>query len=168
MKLQRRSWSRFRPFVVWVGTVLIVGFAGQLLAAPRAAEASANPASVEVVAAPNPYADASDEALTKFAARWDDLDADQRRALLAEVKMRMARQGSSGGVLRIRLQRRYGTIVRRGRATIRIKVRPVLKARQEFGVGFEQRTAQASPAQASKEQGSKEQAVPVIKVTDPN
>ncbi len=97
MKLQRRSWRRFRPFVVWVGAVLIVGFAAQLSAAPRAAEANANPTSVDVVAAPNPYADASDEALTKFAAQWDELEADQRRALLAEVKMRMARQGSSGG-----------------------------------------------------------------------
>ena len=163
MKLQRRSWRRFRPFVGSVGAVLLVVFAGQLLAAERAAEASANATSVDVVAAPNPYADASDEALTKFAAQWDELNADQRRALLAEVKMRMARQGSSGGVLRIRLQRRYGTVIRRGRATIRIEVRPVLKARQEFGEGFEQRTAEAPSAQ-----GSKEQAVPVIKVTDPN
>ncbi len=163
MKLQRRSWRRFRAFAVSVAVVLAVAFAGQLSAAGRGAEASANATSVDVVAAPNPYADASDEALTKFAAQWDELEADQRRALLAEVKMRMARQGSSGGVLRIRLQRRYGTVIRRGRATIRIEVRPVLKARQEFGVGFEQRTAEASSAQASKEQ-----AVPVLKVTDPN
>ncbi len=159
MKLQRRSWRRFRPFVVSVGAVLLVVFAGQL----SAAEAGANPALVDVVAAPNPYADVSDEALTKFAAEWDQLDADQRRALLAEVKMRMARQGSSGGVLRIRLQRRYGAVVRRPRATLRIELRAVPKARQEFGVGFEQRTAQASSAQLSKEQ-----AAPVIKVTDPN
>ncbi len=103
-------------------------------------------------AAGNPYADRSDEELTALAANWDSLDKLQRRALLTEMKLRMARRGNNGqGVIHIRTERRYGRIIRQadGRV-IRIEtqvvhVRPLdsenPSARQGFGVGFERRVA---------------------------
>jgi len=99
------------------------------------------------------YADASDEQLTALAARWDSLGAAQRRALLSEVKMRMARSqglakgGSANGVLRIRLTRRYGTVPHgrtAGQLHFRLEARPANA--EEFGVGFEQRAGQPQAA----------------------
>ncbi|MDZ7668890.1 MAG: hypothetical protein U5Q16_05525 [Gammaproteobacteria bacterium] len=104
-------------------------------------------------AAGNPYGDRSDKELTALAANWDSLDKLQRRALLTEMKLRMARRGSNDGqgVIHIRTERRYGRIIRQadGRV-IRIEtqvvhVRPLdsenPSARQSFGVGFERRVA---------------------------
>jgi hypothetical protein len=99
----------------------------------------------------NRYESRSDEELTVLAADWDSLDRHQRRALLTEMKLRMARNGKRNPVIHIRTERRYGRLIRQsdGRV-IRIEtqvvhVRPVdpedLKARQSFGVGFEQRVA---------------------------
>ncbi|MFM7120014.1 MAG: hypothetical protein ACKOZX_07165, partial [Gammaproteobacteria bacterium] len=121
-----------------------------------ATSASATPASVtpDPVGAIEPtYANSSNEALTALAARWDTLDVHERRALLTEVRRRMALQGASSpsGVLQIRTERRYGRIIRQpdGRL-IRIEtkvvhVRPATESealasqRAGFGVGFEQR-----------------------------
>lgn len=102
-----------------------------------------------VLAAENVYRQHSDEQLTALAADWDSLDRHERRALLTEMKLRMARNGERENVLHIRTERRYGRLIRKsdGRV-IRIEtqvvhVRPVnpedLKERQSFGVGFEQR-----------------------------
>lgn len=86
---------------------------------------------------PVSYVDVSDEQLTALAARWDELAVAERRALLSEVKMRMARrQTGTNGVLSIRLTRRYGAVPQ-GQLRIRLGTGPA-KAR-EFGVGFEQR-----------------------------
>ncbi|MFW6093344.1 MAG: hypothetical protein ACODAC_05165 [Pseudomonadota bacterium] len=93
----------------------------------------------------------SDEELTALAAQWDSLNQHQRRALLTEMKLRMAGNGESKGV-RIRTERRYGRIIRQsdGRV-IRIEtqvvhVRPIdedslSESRHAFGVGFEHRLA---------------------------
>ena len=108
-------------------------------------------AALPVVAAENRYERHSDEELTALAADWDSLDRHQRRALLTEMKLRMARTGKRGEVIHIRTERRYGRLIRQsdGRV-IRIEtqvvhVRPVnpedLKARHSFGVGFEHRLA---------------------------
>ena len=108
------------------------------------------------------YVDASDEQLTALAARWDDLTAVERRALLSEVKMRMARSSGSAsgrgakGVLSIRLTRRYGAVPQgrtAGRLHIRVGKGPANA--KEFGVGFEQRTSQRQAA----DQEASEQAV---------
>lgn len=110
-----------------------------------------------------PYGDRSDEELTALAADWDALDRHQRRALLTEMKLRMARKGESGNVLHIRTERRYGRLIRQsdGRV-IRIEtqvvhVRPVveaddLEARQSFGVGFENRVGSRERDTAGVEQ----------------
>ncbi|MDP6375971.1 MAG: hypothetical protein QF515_07730 [Pseudomonadales bacterium] len=100
----------------------------------------------------------SDEQLTEIAGRWNELSAGERDALITEVKSRMARRGSRDGVLRIRLTRRYGTVVRRrGSATLRIErvqrtVKPPAAAppapettTPAFGVGFEQRVKERIP-----------------------
>lgn len=104
-----------------------------------------------------PFSDRSDAELTALAADWDALDRHARRALLTEMKLRMARQGDRKGVIHIRTERRYGRLIRQpdGRV-IRIEtqvvhVRPLAadevgqqaaaQGRQGFGVGFEQRIA---------------------------
>jgi len=98
------------------------------------------------------YASHSNEALTALAAQWDTLDVHQRRALLTEVRQRMAQPGPQGpGVIKIRTERRYGRLIRQsdGRV-IRIEtqvvhVRPATEAEVRagrsagFGVGFERR-----------------------------
>ena len=127
--------------------------------ASQGAESSAEPAPVS-------YASVSDAELTAIAARWDDLDAQQRRALLSEVKMRMNRNGTAGGVLNVDVGRRYGTVVRRSngaRATLRIEVRSVRKGGQDFGVGFERRARQGDEAPKQTESDP-----PVIRVADPD
>ncbi|NBC22390.1 MAG: hypothetical protein GVY21_02830 [Gammaproteobacteria bacterium] len=109
------------------------------------------------------YGDHSDEELTALAADWDSLDRHQRRALLTEMKTRMARRGTSDeGVLHIRTERRYGRLIRQpdGRVlrieTQVVHVRPIdpqqmerleqagnrveqTGSRRGFGVGFERR-----------------------------
>ena len=97
---------------------------------------------------PVSYADASDEQLTALAARWDELAAAERRALLSEVKMRMARrEAGANGVLSIRLTRRYGAVPEgRTAGQLRIRVGTGTANAKEFGVGFEQRAGQPQAA----------------------
>lgn len=130
--------------------LLAAGFPGPAMAGPSSegelVSAAAGRASVV------DYRAFSDEQLTEQAARWDALDKHQRRALLTEMKARMARSGRGGPVLHIRTERRYGRLIRQpdGRV-IRIeanvvRVQPVtpemlarVRARGGFGVGFERR-----------------------------
>lgn len=103
--------------------------------------------------ADKPYGNHSDEDLTALAARWDELDKVERRALLTEMKLRMARKGGADGkaVIHIRTERRYGRIIRNpdGRVihieTQVVQVRPLTSddplAHEAFGVGFERRIA---------------------------
>lgn len=107
----------------------------------------------------SPYASYSNEALTALAAEWDTLDVHQRRALLTEVRQRMAQRGArEPGVIKIRTERRYGRIIRQpdGRV-IRIEtqvvhVRPATEAEvlagraAGFGIGFERRAGSQLPA----------------------
>lgn len=106
---------------------------------------------VLALAADTPYGDYSDQQLNALAADWDSLDRHQRRALLTEMKLRMARKDADHSVLHIRTERRYGRLIRKsdGRVihieTQVVHVRPVrpedLKGRQSFGIGFEHRVA---------------------------
>ena len=88
------------------------------------------------------------------------------RALLPEVKLRMIRSKDRGGVFRIRTERRYGRIVRRADGKVLrfetgvIRIQPVPKDQQGYGVGFEQRHAQR--------EGSQPQTAPVLKAADPS
>ena len=112
---------------------------------------------------PISYADASDEQLTALAARWDELAAAERRALLSEVKMRMARrEAGANGVLSIRLTRRYGAVPE---GQLRIRLGTGTANAQEFGVGFEQRAGQ--PQTADPEASEPTEKVPNQQVSDP-
>jgi hypothetical protein len=145
---------------------------GCLIALMTAAVAQAAPEPVEAASAPETtipqlvnsplqpldYGDRTDYQLTELGARWDDLSRPEREALLREVKLRMAQRKDADGVLMIRTQRRYGRIYRSNGRYIKIetkvvRVRPgtVDPGRQpnEFGVGFEQRTASADNSEAS-------------------
>ncbi len=114
------------------------------------------------------YASVSDADLTAIAARWDDLNPEQRRTLLSEVKIRMRRNGGAAEVLGTNVNR-YGTVVRRsngGRTTVRVEVRTVKKpGHQEFGVGFEQR---AGRDDAVPNAVRPEPSAPAVKVADPD
>ena len=148
-----KGWNR--PWRAWILVALLPWAAGAFAVAGEE-----QPARIS-------YASVSDEDLTAIAARWDGLDAQQRRALLSEVKMRMKRNGTGEGVLQANVRRRYGTVVRHpngARATLRVQVRSVRKqGSQEFGVGFEKRAGQdgAAPEEAEAD-------APVLRVADPD
>ena len=150
-----KTFYRARRSVFW-GVIALFWAVGAYAA--QSAEPAAEPTPVS-------YASVSDQELTDIAARWDDLDAQQRRAVLSEVKMRMKRNGTAQGVLRVKVGRRYGTVVRRAdgtTATLRIEVRSVRKGSQGFGVGFERRAQQGDMAPEEAEPNA-----PVIRVADP-
>ena len=125
------------------GIALMMLIAASLPGLAVAAGSGAGPASFE---------SSSDEQLTALAAQWDSLDTHQRRALLTEMKTRMARGGNAAPVLRIRTERRYGRIIRQpdGRVirieTNVVRVQPVtpeilarVRSHGGFGTGFEHR-----------------------------
>ena len=131
--------------------------------------ASGEGASVEISRVS--YASVSDEDLTAIAARWDGLSAQQRRALLSEVKLRMRQNSGGERVLRANTSRRYGTVVRHAngaRATLRVEVRAAkkhgkqAKGDQDYGVGFERRARQDRPVPEVAEPEA-----PVVRVADP-
>jgi hypothetical protein len=117
--------------------------------------------------------------LTELSTRWDELNSAQRRALLQEVKLRMARSKGAEGVLTIRSQRRYGRIVRKsdGRVlrieTQVVQIRPTrppaADAQPGFGVGFERRAESdeqpAEPQDLPVTDGTKK-SPPVVRVND--
>jgi len=76
------------------------------------------------------YADHSDAELTALAADWDDLDADQRRALLAEVKLRMVRQKTRNDTIHVKTLRRYGRLIRQPDGSVLRIERKVLSVRE--------------------------------------
>jgi hypothetical protein len=102
-----------------------------------------------------------------LATKWDVLGEDQRRALLSEVKLRMARHKGRERVINLQEQRRYGLRVIRQRngSVVRIqtqvvRVRPAPNGEGSFGVGFEERTKQAPPV------STEPSAPPVMTVND--
>ena len=139
--------------------MLFTSLSGSAFAADEAVRAA------DAVSIPNVYAAKSDQELTALAAQWESLDTAERRALLTEVKMRMARQRGPDGTIRITFQRRYGRIIRNpDGSVVRIesnvfRVRPGAAGNQTYGVGFEQRTADGQ---------REEQSPPVITVKDPS
>ena len=106
-----------------------------------------------------PYAAYSNDALTALAARWDTLDVHERRALLTEVRQRMAQSGAQpgSGVIEIRTERRYGRIIRQADGRfIRIETRvvhvqplPESALSGGYGVGFERRAGSSPPIQTA-------------------
>lgn len=98
------------------------------------------------------YAGRTDVQLTELAAQWDVLDNDQRRALLTEVKHRMAASTTQEPIITIKTRRRYGRTFRRADGSlVRIETteqvlryhRPVTVTDENhaFGMGFERRAA---------------------------
>jgi len=178
--------------------VLICG--SLLLAA--AAQAGARPSQEALEAAAQPateitgrYADHSDAELTELAARWDDLSGDQRRALLAEVKLRMVRQKTRSDTIRVKTLRRYGRLIRQPDGSVLRIERKVVSVREldaadierlragalqragddaevpgrGFGVGFERRHRVIEPVRppVGPEDPAAEQA-PVLRVNAPD
>ncbi|MEM7002998.1 MAG: hypothetical protein AAF529_19585 [Pseudomonadota bacterium] len=91
---------------------------------------------VEVAAMANlpiNYAALTDTELTELTARWGELDPEQRRALLAVVRSRMAQKRMSRSVReprgagRVQIQRRYG---RNPDGTVTVETRVVRKQMQ--------------------------------------
>ncbi len=153
-------------------------FAGPANAFGDAAEAPAAASDGAGVQLPD-YAGKTHHELTELSTRWDELNSAQRRALLQEVKLRMARSKGPEGILTIRSQRRYGRIVRKsdGRVlrietqVVRVQpVRPPLTdAQPGFGVGFERRAE--SDEQPTKTldlpvTGGVKKSPPVVRVND--
>ncbi len=115
------------------------------------------------------YAAKTDQELTDLTAQWGELDSVQRRALLTEVKMRMARNKGGEGVIHIRMQRRFGRIIRNTDGSVMrietqtqtqvVHVHPVRPGTESYGVGFEQRAARKEAEQETP---------PILTVKDPS
>ncbi|MCR9276463.1 MAG: hypothetical protein NXH85_00720 [Pseudomonadaceae bacterium] len=124
-------------------------------AAPVAKTAASNDGESQAEPANISYAQSTDEQLTTMAADWSSLSAAERRALLTEVKSRMARerqnqangQNGQSPTVRITTTRRFGRVVRQPDGSlvrIETSVVQVRKAernadRPGFGAGFENR-----------------------------
>lgn len=146
-----------------LGCALALGAAGLLSAGGLGAAQGTAPSAKPSEPPPVSYAEATDRELTELAARWNDLSAGQRRALLSEMKLRMARQGAANDGLRIAVTRRYGTVVRRSNgATLHIELRSVQNAQPSFGAGFEQRVGRNGEPNEAAEAAQP----PVVKVAD--
>jgi len=113
---------------------------------------AANAFAARVALAANPYAEHSDQELTSIAADWETLSEEERRALLTEMRGRMAakKDDGEGRVIAIRTQRRYGRLVRQPDGSlVRVETtEQVVQYRRvpegeagdrAFGVGFERR-----------------------------
>lgn len=105
----------------------------------------------------------TDEELTALTARWNELSASERRALLHEVRARMrasadasarakanyANKRQSQGVSGVVVQRRYG---RKSDGSVVVQTRVIQKrtpatGRVTFGFGFERRANKQSAEQ---------------------
>ncbi len=101
------------------------------------------------------YANRTDAELSALTATWSELPILERRVLLREVKLRMAKKSGRGKAPRIMTERRYGRVVRQSDGSVlRIEQRvvrirsnanggtPNRRVEPVFGIGFEQRAAQ--------------------------
>ena len=144
------------------GVVPLLGYAS----VPEDGVLPASQSTSQTENTPVDYSAKTDQELNVLLADWDTLREDEQRALLPEVKLRMIRSKDRGGVFRIRTERRYGRIVRRADGKVLrfetgvIRIQPVPKDQQGYGVGFEQRHAQR--------EGSQPQTAPVLKAADPS
>jgi len=112
----------------------------------------------------------TDTELTALTAQWSHLSAGERRTLLAEVTRRMAATRAVRPSVGVRVQRRYGRVVRKRDGSVvlqtrvvemrpappeshqgrvaeqvsdtqgRVEARPKMRGRVTFGIGFEQRS----------------------------
>lgn len=111
----------------------------------------------------NPYREHSDAELTDLAAGWESLSEDDRRALLTEMRSRMAAKKDGTRIIAIKTQRRYGRLVRQpDGSVVRIETTEQLvryrrvpevgdgAVSRPFGVGFEARTEPADPDAATQ------------------
>lgn len=112
----------------------------------------------------NRYAQYSDAALTRVAARWQQLDTDARRDFFIEMRRRMQQSGRSAAIP-VRVERRFGRVVRRADGSlvrieriIRVRSRRVrpLPARPpaEYGSGFERRMVREAAARRRPQEGA--------------
>ncbi len=142
--LTRRSREKRLPArgPVWVRlAVAVCAFAG---------------ASATVPAAANPYADHSDEELTRVASAWETLNTEERRDFVLEMRRRMADSGRKA----VEVQRRFGRVVRgpdgsvvRIEQVVRIRpgaAPPAEGAPSDYGRGFEQRSERSEDSAADR------------------
>jgi hypothetical protein len=112
-------------------------------------------------AAANPYAQMSNEELTTLTTTWDQLSQEERRALLTEVRLRMAQ--TERPIIQIKTERRYGRVIQNpDGSVVRIETREQLvqyrrapdddNEQRAFGVGFEQRIAELEGKQAEHDE----------------
>jgi hypothetical protein len=179
-----RSGSADLEVVAIKGLLILALLAGSWLSAARAVaseplEGAADASAAGSGTSPEAlYASYSNEALTALAAQWDALDVHQRRALLTELRQRMARNGSSqgSGIIHIRTERRFGRIIRQpdGRVirieTKVVQVRPIPEsalAGGGYGVGFERRAEAGQVAEAPGATSTEQAALPVTPAATP-
>ncbi len=120
------------------------GAIAALLALPAAADS-------------NPYAEYSDEQLTRVASDWESLGSEERRDFFLEMRRRMAEHGR-GQAIPVEVRRRFGRTVRGPDGSVvhieqvvRIRSRPPEAALEEgpeegpddYGKGFERRVEEA-------------------------
>lgn len=126
----------------------------------------------------SPYAERTDVQLTELAAQWERLDNDQRRALLTEVKHRMAASEAKEPIITIKTRRRYGRTIRRADGSlVRIETteqvlryhRPlsVTDENHAFGMGFERRAANEQDGPVAGTPEPQEPAAPHGRVNAP-
>lgn len=137
---------------------------------------AAGTATADPAAEPVSYSAFSDAELTELGTRWEALSVDERKALLAEVKMRMARDRGRSGVLKIRTTRQYGVVRKPDGTTVRVQ-RQVVRVvpvgpggRVTFGVGFEQRhqqptTDNEAAGELAEEEAASPQKPPVMRAS---
>ncbi len=144
----------FLPGAVMAWAFVLVAFF-PAFAHAAATESSASASTPQLVnsplqPAPPDYSKSTDHELTRLGARWDALSAPERKALLREVKLRMAQRKDADGVLMIRTQRRYGRVYSGNGRYLKIETKVVRVQPSEetgsttagFGTGFEQRNAE--------------------------
>ncbi len=87
------------------------------------------------------YAQATDQELKTLGAQWALLSAPERRALLAEVRLRWARDRNGSTRVRIQATRQFGVVRQPDGTTIRVERRIIrmFPADKGYGTGFEQR-----------------------------
>ncbi len=89
------------------------------------------------------YADATDLELKSLGEQWAMLSAPERRALLAEVRMRWAKNHNGSTRVRIQATRQFGVVRQPDGTTIRVERRIIrmfpVDDDRGYGTGFEQR-----------------------------
>jgi|GEM_PF-2398234 len=108
------------------------------------------------------YAQATDLELKTLGEQWALLSAPERRALLAEVRMRWARDRKGSTRVRIQATRQFGVVRQPDGTTIRVERRIIrmFPADKGYGTGFEQRVGNEPGAVGPPSQGDFVPAVP--------